>query len=75
MKLVDPLAARTVSPLLQRSMCGLVRVYNTLCEAAACGTVKDFQRLLQARIVSIIEKRLLATAVWETLYCPRWTRG
>jgi hypothetical protein len=75
LKLVDPLATRKVCPLLQRSIWGLVRVYNTLGEAATCGTVKDFQRLLQARIVSIIEKRLLPEAEWETLYCPRWTRG
>ena len=73
LKLDDPLANQKVSPLLQRSIWGLVRVYNTLGNAASCGNVKDFQGLLQARLRSIIEKKLLID--WDDLYCPRWTRG
>ena len=68
-KLVDPLAARSVSAFMRRSIWGLVRVYNLLGNALTCATVADFQRMLQMRTKAIVEKGLLQE--WHNLYSPR----
>ena len=68
-KLVDPLATRKASPLLQRSIWGLVKIYNKLGGALQCSAVKDFQGMLQERAKRVVAKHLLAD--WEYLYSPR----
>ena len=47
LRLVDPLKERKASPMLQRSIWGLARVYNTLGGTLQCSDVKGFQILLQ----------------------------
>jgi hypothetical protein len=68
-KLVDPLTTESVSLFMRRSIWGLIRVYNLLGGATTCGTVADFQKMLQLRAKSVVKKNLLHD--WNTLYSPR----
>ena len=58
-----------VSLLMQRSVWGLVGVYNKVGGMATCETVKDFQVALQGRAKRIIQKDLVEH--WATFYSPR----
>jgi hypothetical protein len=69
LRLIDPLAERSVSLFMKRSLWGLVRIYNSLGATLQCGTVKDFQRHLQDRAKRVVCKNLLAD--WDTLYSPK----
>ena len=69
LRLVDSLEESRASPLMQRSIWGLVGVYNKLGRTLQCGSVKDFQKHLQDRAKRVVEKQLAEN--WYTLYSPR----
>jgi hypothetical protein len=68
-RLEDPFVSQHPSPLMKRSIWGLVSVYNTLGGALQCAAVKDFQGMLQSRAKRVVAGSLVAD--WETLYSPR----
>ena len=69
LKLIDALESQRASPLMRRSIWGLVRVYNRLGNALTCSEVKGLQWMLQERTKAVVAKNL--TAEWSTLYSPR----
>ena len=68
-RLADPLESQRVAPFMKRSIWGLIGVYNTLGGALTCAAVPDFQRMLQMRAKSIVEKSPLPN--WTILYSAR----
>jgi hypothetical protein len=68
-RLVDPLESQNASPLMKRSIWGLVRVYNALGNALTCCEVKGFQWMLQERAKAVVSKKL--DEGWDTLFSPR----
>ena len=69
LKLIYPLADRSASRLIRRSIWGLIRVYFMLGGTLQCESVKDFQKHLQDRAKRVVSKGLEDD--WATLYSPR----
>ena len=69
LRLHDVLEGTNPSPLMRRSIWGLVKVYNSLGGSHTCSTVSAFQYLLQERTKRVVQKQLLGD--WMLLYPPR----
>ena len=68
-RLADTTESCAESPLMKRSIWGLVRVYNKLGNALTCCEVKGFQWMLQERAKAVVTKKL--DKGWDTLFSPR----
>ena len=69
LRMEDPLESQSPSRLMQRSIWGAVRVYNSLGGALQCATVKDLQGMLQARCKRVVVGSVFAD--WVNLYSSR----
>ena len=69
LQVVDSYHGQSKSLLIERSIWGLIEIYNKLGGIASGKDVKSFQTALQARAKRVVAKRLLAN--WSALYSPR----